>query len=97
LVAGWAARGGVARAHAAQDGIVFARMQGSPATENDEIWTMRADGTEQKRLTHNLKADREPAWSPSGKLIAWDHYQDQFGGGLSSNSVMRADGSGKRP
>src|SRR5262249_34977168 len=29
-----------------------------------EIYTMRADGTHVRRLTHDPSADREPSWSP---------------------------------
>ena len=38
---------------------------------NDEIYTMNADGSDQKRLTFNGTQDVQPCWSPDGQKIAW--------------------------
>jgi Tol biopolymer transport system component len=38
---------------------------------NNEIYTMDADGTNQKRLTFNGAQDVQPCWSPDGLKIAW--------------------------
>lgn len=38
---------------------------------NDEIYTMNADGSDQKRLTFNGAQDVQPCWSPDGQMIAW--------------------------
>lgn len=38
---------------------------------NREIYSMRSDGTNVKRLTNSLGDDVEPCWSPDGGRIAW--------------------------
>jgi Tol biopolymer transport system component len=53
---------------------------------------MRADGTDQRRLTHGLGLVRAPRWSPDGSLILFsanrtDNY-DLY--------TMHADGTGLR-
>ena len=48
---------------------------------------MRADGTDETRLTTNPAEDREPAWSPDGTKIA-------FFRAASGIYVMDADGTG---
>ena len=42
------------------------RMQTS-----SELFIMNADGTDQKRLTHNTVADGYPSWSPDGQYLAF--------------------------
>ena len=39
---------------------------------NWNIYSMRADGTELRRLTDDPTEDEHPAWSPNGSLIAFD-------------------------
>src|SRR5437867_4566873 len=41
-----------------------------------EIYSMNADGTDARRLTHDLAPDRWPALSPDGSLIAFSHKTD---------------------
>ena len=52
---------------------------------NSEIYSMNADGSDQRRLTNNAWSDAQPAWSPDGTKIAF------VSGGIHS---MNADGSG---
>jgi tetratricopeptide (TPR) repeat protein len=41
-------------------------------TGNDEIWIMRAEGSEQRQLTfNNWEWDKHPTWSPDGSQIAF--------------------------
>jgi Tol biopolymer transport system component len=63
--------------------IVFAR--------HGQIWTMRADGTQPKKLNgHGI----EPAWAPNGKRIAFVRRIDRAGFGKSfAVFVMDANGS----
>jgi Tol biopolymer transport system component len=43
------------------------------------IWTMRADGTDRRRLTTLGGQNRHPAWSPDGARIAFDHFDFHAG------------------
>jgi Tol biopolymer transport system component len=56
-----------------------------------DIYSMRADGTDRRRLTRSRRFEHAPAWSPGGTRIA---YTRGFEGDI---WVMNADGSGKRP
>jgi TolB protein len=53
-----------------------------------EIYVMRADGSEQTRLTRDRYYEYNPDWSPTGTMIAYN--------GSSSIFVMSADGSRRR-
>lgn len=57
---------------------------------NFDIWSMRADGSRQRRLTKTPRLEEHcPAWSPNGRLIAFTRR-----GVLPADLyVMRADGS----
>ena len=55
---------------------------------NQEIYTMNADGSDQKRVTNNPAADSEPAWSPNRTRIAFTSDRD----GNGEIYVMDADG-----
>ena len=59
---------------------------------NQEIYVMNADGTGQRRLTHEKAADFGPTWSPDGSMIA---FTSQRGGGFDI-FVMNADGTAQR-
>jgi TolB protein len=47
--------------------IVFSSVRSG----NSDIYMMRADGTQLRRLTENADMDRAPAWSPDGSKIAF--------------------------
>jgi len=57
---------------------------------NDEIYVMRSDGSEVRRLTDHPASDRDPAWSPDRSRIAFTSVRD----GNPEIYVMSADGSG---
>jgi Tol biopolymer transport system component len=59
---------------------------------NAEIYVMNADGTNQKRLTHNDGADGPFCWSPDGSRICYVSEQPGFVGIY----VMNADGTNQR-
>ncbi|MDJ0841327.1 MAG: hypothetical protein QNK37_32755 [Acidobacteriota bacterium] len=44
----------------------------SPASGNDDIWIMDADGRNPYRLTESAKADRNPSWSPDGRTVYFE-------------------------
>jgi Tol biopolymer transport system component len=56
-----------------------------------EISVMNADGSGQRRLTHNNARDLAPVWSPDGRKIAFRSTRD----GNWEIYVMNADGSGQ--
>jgi WD40 repeat protein len=60
-----------------------------PGTES-EIYVVRSNGTETKRLTDHPASDEDPAWSPDGARIAFTSSRD----GPPGIYTMNADGSG---
>src|SRR5262249_30813434 len=65
---------------------------GSSRDGNFEIYTMNADGTNARRLTHSHGLDMRPCWSPDGSCIAFTSNRD----GRYQIYVMKADGSDVR-
>ena len=66
-------------------------FSGRPSTTPPSgIYVMNSDGSERRRLAQD---GRDTAWSPDGKLIAFDRLVVGTGAEL---YVMNADGSGKR-
>lgn len=58
-----------------------------------EIYTMSADGTDVRRLTHDRALDGTPAWSPDGRRIAFAHLSEVGSGDVDGVIVvMNADG-----
>ncbi len=73
------------------DGTEIAFVRGG------DIWVMAADGSGQRRLTHDRPVETNPVWSPDGTKIAF-----QVGPGFvpvrgTSMGVMSADGGGRHP
>jgi Tol biopolymer transport system component/polyisoprenoid-binding protein YceI len=56
------------------------------ADGNEDVWTMKTDGTDKQRLTTGSSYEYSPAWSPDGTRIAFAHDGDIWS--------MRTDGSG---
>ena len=71
--------------------IAFAHVR---AQEDDDLYTMNADGTGLTRLTQGCGHDYDPAWSPDGRLIAFGF--DDLGLDDYSTSIRTVDpGSGE--
>jgi tetratricopeptide (TPR) repeat protein len=65
----------------------------SNRTGNDEVWIMRADGSEQTQLTSNTwEWDKHPTWSPDSSQIAFFSNRS----GTRQIWVMNSDGKGQR-
>jgi TolB protein len=58
-----------------------------------EIYSMRPDGTDARRLTASEHADEHPTWSPDGRRIAFDSDRFYPAGWSAELHAMRADGS----
>jgi len=75
----WVAGVGMAQSAEASDGPLNGRISFgkiSPAVGDFVIWSARADGSDQKRLTHVPSFFSD--WSPNGRRIAFD-FVDQTG------------------
>jgi Tol biopolymer transport system component len=62
-----------------------------PGSPNNEIFSMRADGSGRRRLTNDPSIDANPAWSPDGTQIVFRSDRAPDGTQLWK---MNADGSG---
>ncbi|MGQ0467736.1 MAG: TolB family protein [Sporichthyaceae bacterium] len=60
---------------------------------DEEIFTIRPDGTQRRQLTRNNTLDTEPAVSPDGTLIAWTA---EGAPGNVDVLIMNVDGTGKK-
>jgi Tol biopolymer transport system component len=72
------------------DGSQIAYVRYSPEDAGD-IWVSDADGANPRRLTES-GADARPAWSPRGRLIAFERTV----AGHTSIRAVRPDGTGER-
>jgi len=73
--------------------ILFFNTPGTPGAFTAEVWVMKPDGTDQRRLYHSgccVGSWFPPIWSPNGKSIAIS--ADSAGGVL----VMNSDGTDGR-
>ena len=61
----------------------------STAGGNMDLWIMRADGGDKRRLTETSEYDTEPTWSPDGTEIAFRRSSDEYGSDL---AVIAASG-----
>jgi Tol biopolymer transport system component len=69
--------------------IAFASTPTLTDEGNFEIYTMKADGSDAKRLTNNAAFDAGPTFSPDGKRIAFVSHRD----GNYEIYLMNADGT----
>lgn len=59
---------------------------------NDEVYSMKADGSDVRRLTQTPAAEASPAWAPDGSRIAFASRRD----GNWEIYVMKSDGTNER-
>lgn len=65
----------------------------SDGSQNLEIYTAEADGSNPQRITQNTSADNNPVWTPDGQRIV---YESVGPSGVSHIWIMHADGSSQR-
>jgi Tol biopolymer transport system component len=86
---------GDARSPAPSQLIVFASDRG-PNVANDEIFSVRLDGTRRRDLSRSQGHDSAPVPSPNGRRIAFAGVRFESGSWVYGLYVMRADGTGQR-
>jgi Tol biopolymer transport system component len=59
------------RLNSAGDRFVFSQKVGGDSHENEEIFTLSADGNNLRRITDNGFWDLYPVWSPDGSRVAF--------------------------
>ena len=76
------------------DGDWIVHTRSEPNAFPFDIWVMRSDGSDERRLTTEHAYDYEPSWSPDGTRIVFHSTRD-----LDRTSIwsMAADGSDVRP
>lgn len=71
------------------DGTKIAFNRALPGTQQQNIWTMNADGTGQVAITTGIVRDEHPTWSPDGTTVAFHSNRD---GNLEIYKVPSAGG-----
>lgn len=71
------------------DRIVFSREEDGSA----DLFTMNADGSDQRQMTATPQSEDGGAWSPDGLTIGFSTFDESEGGRI---WVMNADGTGAR-
>jgi Tol biopolymer transport system component len=72
--------------------ISISSLSGRIAFDNfDDVWTINADGTDLRRLTHLPWPEFDPSWSPDGGFIAYRSEPNEH----PELWVMNADGTGQ--
>jgi Tol biopolymer transport system component len=70
-------------------GVTSGELPGRPQGHT-QIYVMSAEGSGERRLTHNRASEGDPAWSPGGRKIAFDRKTDNRAPQI---WVMNADGN----
>lgn len=76
----------------AGDTLAFSQHFAGNANENEEICTVKIDGTAFRRITDNNLLDTYPVWSPDGAQLAFLSWRDQD----LDIYLMGSDGSNQR-
>jgi Tol biopolymer transport system component len=91
LVACGGGKGGLLQdAAPSPDGSIAFVVDYVGSDADNDIYTIWPDGSHLKRLTQDTYLNRNPAWSPDGRFIA---FTSNRGGYFSNLFVMRPDGS----
>jgi TolB protein len=77
--------------------IAFAAQIGTRDEDQSltEIYIMRADGTDRRRLTTNADLDASPSWSPDGKRIAFTRIAEPGTAAARSGIFVKDAGGGR--